>query len=84
MAAFTVIDATQAPRRLRQSGRLAERMAEYEGFVNGVKKGQVGKLSPSAEESPRAVAVRVSRAGKRLGRSVDVWVVDGAVYFKRS
>ena len=56
-------------------------MAEYEGFVNSMKKGTVGKLSPSSAETARAVAVRVSRAGKRLGRSVDVWVVDGVGYF---
>jgi len=57
-------------------------MAEYEGFVNGVKKGQVGRLSPSSGETLRAVAVRVSRAGKRLKRSVNVWYGDEAVYFK--
>ena len=79
MATFSVIDAAQAP---RPRGRLVARMAQYEGFVNGVKNGKVGQLSPSSAETPRAVAVRVSRAGKRLGRSVDVWVMDGAVYFK--
>ena len=57
-------------------------MVEYESFVNGVKKGQVGKLSPSADETPRGVALRISRAGKRIGRSVDAWVADGVVYFK--
>ena len=82
MATFSVIDATQAPRPLRQSGRLRARMAEYESFVNGVKKGQVGKLSPSTGETARGVALRISRAGKRTGRSVDTWVVDGVVYFK--
>ncbi len=82
MATFSVIDTAQAPRRPRQSGRLAARMAEYEGFVNGVKKGQVGKLSPSTGDTVRGVALRVSRAGKRLDRAVDTWVVDGVVYFK--
>jgi len=57
-------------------------MAEYERFVNGVKEGRVGKLHPSAGETARSVAVRVSRAGKRLGKAVDTWVVDGVVYFK--
>jgi hypothetical protein len=82
MAIFSVIDAAQAPRRLRQSGRLATRMVEYETFVNGVKKGHVGKLSPAAGETARGVALRISRAGKRIGRSIDVWAADGAVYFK--
>ena len=57
-------------------------MAEYESFVNGVKKGQVGKLSPSAGETARGVALRITRAGTRIGRSVDAWVADGVVYFK--
>ncbi len=82
MATFSVIDAVKAPRPLRQNGRLAARMAEYENFVKGVKKGQVGKLSPSSGETPRSVAVRVTRAGTRIGRSVDAWVVDGLVYFR--
>jgi hypothetical protein len=84
MATLSVIDASQALQQRRQRGRLAARMAEYEGFVNGVKKGQVGKLSPSSGETARGVVLRISRAGKRLGRSIDVWVVDGAVYFKPS
>jgi hypothetical protein len=84
MATLIVIDASQAPRPLRKGAGLVARMAEYEGFVNGVKKGQVGKLSPSSGETARGVVLRISRAGKRLGRSVDVWVVDGAVYFKSS
>jgi hypothetical protein len=84
MATLSMIDASQAPQQRRQRGRLAARMAEYEGFVNGVKKGQVGKLSPSAGETARGLAVRISRAGKRLGKAMDAWVVDGAVYFKSS
>ena len=82
MATFTVIDAAQAPQPVRQSGRLRARMVEYESFVGVVKKGHVGKLSPSTGETVRGVALRISRAGKRLGRSVDVWVEDGAVFFK--
>ena len=82
MATFTVIDAAQAPRPLKQSGRLVKRMAEYEGYLNSMKPGKVGKLSPASGETPRGVANRVSRAGKRLGRSVNVWAADGVVYFK--
>lgn len=81
MAEFSVIDVARAPQPKKTPRSLARRMAEYDAYVSSVKKGQVGKLSPSAGESPRAVAVRVSRAGKRLGHSIDVWVVDGAVYF---
>ena len=37
-------------------------------YVEQVKSGQVGKLSPSRGESPRGIALRVSRAGKRVGK----------------
>jgi hypothetical protein len=57
-------------------------MREYETYVTSVKSGQVGKLAPGRNESPRGLALRVSRAGKRIGKSVDTWVADGSVYFK--
>ena len=82
MATFSVIDAGKAPAEPRPAGPWKVRMAEYEGFLDRVKKGQVGKLTPAARETPRGVAVRISRAGKRVGKAVDAWVVDGVVYFK--
>ncbi len=81
MAEFSVIKESDAPRPTRQSGRLAVRMREYEKFVEGVSPGKVGKLIPSRGETSRGVALRVSRAGKRMNRSVNTWVVDDAVYF---
>lgn len=81
MAEFSVVKEADAPRPARQTGRLAARMREYEKYVEQVKSGQVGKLSPTRGESPRGVALRVSRAGKRVGKSVNTWVVDGIVYF---
>lgn len=81
MAQFTVIKASDAPAPTKQSGRLNVRMREYEGFVVGVGAGKVGKLAPSAGETVRGVALRVSRAAKRANRSATTWIVDGAVYF---
>ena len=68
MATFSVINADKAPAPPRSVGRLKHRMAEYEGFVEGVRDGQVGKLRPADGETARAVATRVSRAGT-TGRS---------------
>ena len=84
MAEFAVVKESEAPRPARQTGRLAARMREYEKYIESVKSGQVGKLSPSRGESPRGIALRVSRAGKRVGKSVNTWVVDGVVYFSIS
>ena len=84
MAEFSVVSEKEAPRPTRQTGRLAARMREYEGYVTSVKSGQVGKLAAGKGESPRGLALRVSRAGKRIGKNIDTWVVDGSVYFKVS
>ncbi len=84
MADFTVIKEADAPRPARQTGRLATRMREYEKFVEAVGAGKVGKLAPSRGETARGVALRISRAAKRMNKATDTWVVDGTVYFKVS
>ena len=81
MAIFSVSDESLAPPQ-RTRGRLAARSAEYDGFVRRVKKGEVGKLSPSPGETTRGLVLRIARAGKRVGKAVDAWTVDGVVYFK--
>ncbi len=82
MAEFKVIKATSAPPPPRSPARLKARMADYEQYVEQVKVGQVGRLAPAAGESPRGVALRISRAGTRLGKPVQAWVADGGVYFR--
>lgn len=84
MATFTVLDASKAPKAPAKRSPLAARMAEYERYTTAIKGGQVGKLVPALGETTRSVAVRISRAGKRIGRAVDAWVVDGVVYFRAS
>jgi hypothetical protein len=82
MATFTAIKASDAPTPAAPRSPLSARMAQYEGFVNGIKRGQVGKLSLTSGETERGVILRVRRAGKRLGKDVDAWSIDGAVYFR--
>jgi hypothetical protein len=81
MAEFSVIKDTEAPRPARQTGRLAARMREYEKYVEQVPQGKAGKLVPAPGETPRSIAMRVSRAARRIGKNVNTWVVDGTVYF---
>lgn len=82
MAQFSVVKEADAPRPARQSGRLAARMREFEGYVEGVKRAEVGKLMPARDETARGLALRISRAAKRKNRAIETWVVDNAVYFK--
>ncbi len=81
MADFSVVKKKDAPRPTRQSGRLALRMREYDKYVESLKAEDAGRLIPAKGESARGVALRISRAGKRVGRPVDTWVSDGTVYF---
>jgi hypothetical protein len=57
-------------------------MREYDSFVGQVKRGQIGRLEPEEGETARAVSYRISRAGKRIGITVQTWVVDDIVYFR--
>ncbi len=83
MAEFTTIDIERAPRPPQaRNPRLAERMMEFDSYVRQVSGKNVGRLIPSSGESARGLALRVSRAAKRNGRSVQVWTVDDIVYFK--
>lgn len=81
MAEFSVIKESEAPSPVRQPRSLAARMRLYEQYVADVAPGKVGKLTPSGGESLRAVALRVSRAAKRRGRTIQTWIADDAVYF---
>lgn len=84
MADFSVIREGEAPRPARQTGRLAARMREYEKFVDAVGSGKAGKLVPARGETARGIALRISRAAKRMNKASETWVVDGTVYFKVS
>jgi hypothetical protein len=59
-------------------------MAEYETYVGGVRRGQVGRLAPGPAESARGIALRISRAARRSGKEVQTWTSDGVVYFSVS
>lgn len=83
MATFEAISEKQAPQQPKKtSGRLGERMIEYDGYIRSVKKAEVGRLIPSPNETSRGIALRLSRAGKRIGIKVETWVVEDQVYFR--
>ena len=83
MAEFTTVEIDRAPRPAQsRNPRLAERMMEFDSYVLQVKGNNVGRLTPSSGESARGLALRVSRAAKRNGRSLQVWTIDDIVYFK--
>ncbi len=81
MATFGTMKVTEAPAPLQQVGQLSVRMRQYEEYVNAVKAGEAGHLTPEEGETTRAISLRISRAAKRLGKTANTWVRDGVVYF---
>jgi len=83
MAEFTIIPAKEAPRPMAVGNAyLARRMLEYERYVAELGRGDVGKLKPAPHETARALILRIARAGNRIGKPVQAWQADGAVYFR--
>ena len=79
MVQFSTVKASAAPMRINQTGSV--RMRQYEDFVNDVGPDEAGKLTPEGDETTRSLAMRVSRAAKRVGKTANTWTRDGAVYF---
>ena len=83
MAEFTILDEAAAPPAPRTRPAVIRRMREYEGYVASVRSGRVGKLQPAGpDETPRGLALRITRAGRRLGRRVRTWIDGDIVYFR--
>ena len=79
MVQFSKLRASAAPRRMNQTGSV--RMRQYEDFVKEVGPDEAGKLTPEGDETTRSLAMRVSRAAKRVGKTANTWTRDGVVYF---
>lgn len=61
---------------------MRKRMSEFDSYIAGLAADEVGVLEPEGEESVRAISMRLSRAGTRTQRPVEVWHVNGKVYVK--
>lgn len=81
MVKFSTIKSSAAPGPTKQTGRLSARMRQYEDYVNSVKSDEAGKLTPEEGETVRGLALRITRAARRIGKTADTWVRDGSVYF---
>jgi len=81
MVQFSTVKASAAPSPMQQTGRASVRMRQYEDFVNAVGSDEAGKLTPEEGETTRSLAMRVSRAAKRVGKTANTWTRDNAVYF---
>lgn len=63
------------------TGKRAQIVREYVGYIEQVPTGQAGKLSPSNGETLSAIRRRLGAAAKQLGKSLTIKRTDDNVYF---
>ncbi len=81
MAKFEVISQTKAEMD-SATGKRAEIMNEYLGYLNQLKDGEAGKLEVSDEsESPTALRRRIGKAAEFAGKEIVIKRKDDAIYF---
>jgi hypothetical protein len=74
---------SEAPLPSRSSRAVREQQQKYDEFVRRVEVTDVGDLELEPSENVRSVKVRLRRASSRLGIDLDIWDVNGHVYFRR-
>ena len=81
MPKFEVISQTKAEMD-SATGKRAEIMNEYLGYLNQLKDGEAGKLEVSDEsESPTALRRRIGKAAEFAGKDIVIKRKDEAIYF---
>jgi hypothetical protein len=73
----------EAPQPSRSSRAVRELQQKYDEFVRRIETTDVGDLELEPSESVRSVKVRLRRASSRVGVDLDIWDVNGHVYFRR-
>jgi hypothetical protein len=74
---------SEAPLPSRSSRAVREQQQKYDDFVRRIDTSDIGDLELEASENVRSVKVRLRRASSRVGVDLDIWDVNGHVYFKR-
>jgi hypothetical protein len=63
------------------TGKRAEILREYIGYIQAVPAGQAGKLAASAQETTNAIRRRLGNAAKALGVGLAVRRTGDAIFF---
>ena len=71
-----------APSPSRSSRAVRELQQKYDDFVRGIDNSEVGDLELDPNDNVRSVKVRLRRASSRLGANLNIWDVNGHVYFQ--
>ncbi len=74
----------EVPPPSRVSAAAREQQRIYDEFVRQVSAGGAGELELLPKETVRGVKTRLRRASGRVGVPLQIWDVDGKVYFTRA
>jgi hypothetical protein len=74
---------SEAPPPSRSSKAVREQQQRYDDFIRSIDATDVGDLDLDPSENVRSVKVRLRRASSRLNTDIDIWDVDGHVYFRK-
>ncbi len=80
MPTFEIVLASQA-RASIASGKRAELLQEYIGYIQRVSAGEAGMLTVGEGETTQAIRRRLNAAAAALGTSLDVRRANNAIYF---
>ena len=81
MVKFEVMSQTKAELD-SATGKRAEIMVEYMGYLNQLKEGEAGVLTASgSDESPTALRRRIGKAAQAAGKQIAIRRNGDAIYF---
>jgi hypothetical protein len=83
MPQLSVRKASEAPPPSRLSRTIREQQEKYDEFVRRIDTNEVGDLELDNGENVRSVKVRLRRASTRVGADLEIWDVNGHVYFRK-
>ena len=80
MPTFSIVLATEA-RASAATGKRAELLQEYIGYIQRVSAGEAGLLTVAEGETTQAVRRRLNAAAEALGKNLEIRRTANAVYF---
>ncbi len=80
MPTFEVLSKSEAELKTA-TGKRAELTKEYLGYIQGLRKGQAGKLTAGVGESVAAVRRRLGSAARAAGKDLTIKRTGDDVYF---
>ena len=80
MPTFSILSVGEA-RGASASGKRAELLTEYIGYIHRVPSGQAGRLTLAEGETTQAIRRRLNAAAEAMGARLDVCRTANAVYF---